>query len=149
MNILLSLNKKKFLFLTSFVLVLFMSFLFLTYFKTVTKKETSVLYEKKIADITKPKFSINGEQQKISITANEGNFLTDDKILLEENVIFQSEKFKIYSDNVVFNKKDLVASSKDKSKFVSDTAQINSTGFDITENGSIINFKGKTKLILK
>ena len=126
-----------------------MSFLFLTYFKTVTKKETSVLYEKKIADITKPKFSINGEQQKISITANEGNFLTDDKILLEENVIFQSEKFKIYSDNVVFNKKDLVASSKDKSKFVSDTAQINSTGFDITENGSIINFKGKTKLILK
>ena len=149
MNILLSLNKKKFLFLASFILLLFISFLFLTYFKTVINKENSVLYEKKMADITKPKFSINSEKQKISITANEGNFITDDKILLEENVIFQSEKFKIYSDNVVFNKKDLVASSKDKSKFVSDTAQINSTGFDITENGSIINFKGKTKLILK
>ena len=124
-------------------------FLFLTYFKSALNKNTSIVYEKKIADITKPKFSINGEQQKISITANEGNFLTDDKILLEENVIFKSEKFKIFSDNVVFNKKDLVASSTDKSKFISDTAQINSIGFDITENGSIINFKGKTTLILK
>jgi len=123
--------------------------LFSIYFNSITKNQELNKYEKKIADITKPKFSINGEKQKISITANEGNFLTDDEILLEQNVIFQSNKFKIYSDNVVFNKKNLVASSKDKSKFISDTAQINSIGFDIIENGSIINFKGKTHLILK
>tara|TARA_X000000368_G_scaffold393300_1_gene358871 strand:+ start:412 stop:738 length:327 start_codon:yes stop_codon:yes gene_type:complete len=102
-----------------------------------------------LADITKPKFSINSKKQKILITANEGNFLTTDKILLEENVIFKSNKFKLYGNNVIFNKKELVASSLDKSKFVSKNASIESIGFDIIENGSIINFKGKTKLILK
>ena len=101
------------------------------------------------ADITKPKFSINGDSQIITVSANEGNFLTEDKILLEKNVIFQSDKFKIYSDNVIFNKKNLVASSENKSRFVSENASINSIGFDIIENGNIINFKGKTKLILK
>jgi hypothetical protein len=101
------------------------------------------------ADITKPKFSINGDSQIITVSANEGNFLTEDKILLEKNVIFQSDKFKIYSDNVIFNKKNLVASSENKSRFVSENASINSIGFDIIENGNIINFKGKTILILK
>ena len=69
--------------------------------------------------------------------------------MLEKNVIFKSDKFKIYSDNVLFNKKSLIASSKNKSKFVSDKTSIDSNGFDIIENGNIINFKGKTKLILK
>ena len=111
--------------------------------------EKNTIIEKKTADISKPKFSINSNKQKISITANEGNFLTEDEIFLEQNVIFKSNKFKIYSDNVVFNKKNLVASSSNKSKFVSKNALINSIGFDIIENGNIINFKGKTKLILK
>ena len=83
------------------------------------------------------------------MTANEGNFLTENEIMLEKNVIFKSDKFKIYSDNVLFNKKSLIASSKNKSKFVSDKTSIDSNGFDIIENGNIINFKGKTKLILK
>ena len=104
---------------------------------------------KKTSDISEPKFSINSEEQKISVTANEGNFLTEDEIALEKNVIFKSNKFKIYTDNVVFNKKTLVASSQDKSKFISDNTSIDSAGFDIIENGNIINFKGKTKLVLK
>ena len=83
------------------------------------------------------------------MTASEGNFLTENEIMLEKNVIFKSDKFKIYSDNVLFNKKSLIASSKNKSKFVSDKTSIDSNGFDIIENGNIINFKGKTKLILK
>jgi hypothetical protein len=113
------------------------------------KSEDKITISKKTSDISEPKFSINSEQQKISVTANEGNFLTEDEIALEKNVIFKSNKFKIYTDNVVFNKKTLVASSQDKSKFISDNTSIDSAGFDIIENGNIINFKGKTKLVLK
>ena len=102
-----------------------------------------------MADITKPKFSINSNKQKITVTASEGNFLSKDEILLEKNVVFKSEKFKIFTDNVLFNKKSLVASSKNKSRFISSKTSIDSDGFDIIENGNIINFKGETKLIIK
>ena len=104
---------------------------------------------KKQFDILEPKFSISKSNSKINITANEGNFLTENEIVLEKNVIFKSKKFKIYTDNVVFNKKTLVASSKYKSKFISNNTSIDSAGFDIIENGNKINFKGKTKLVLK
>ena len=119
------------------------------YLQSNVTKTNNILLNKKTADITKPKFSINSNKQKISVTANEGNFLTEDKIMLENNVIFKSNEFKIYSDNVIFNKKNLVASSNNKSIFVSKNAYIDSVGFDIIENGNIINFKGKTKLTLK
>ena len=119
------------------------------YLQSNVTKTNNILLNKKTADITKPKFSINSNKQKISVTANEGNFLTEDKIMLENNVVFKSNKFKIYSDNVIFNKKNLVASSNNKSIFVSKNAYIDSVGFDIIENGNIINFKGKTKLTLK
>tara|TARA_B100000073_G_C23516303_1_gene485922 strand:+ start:378 stop:713 length:336 start_codon:yes stop_codon:yes gene_type:complete len=101
------------------------------------------------SDILKPKFSINSKKQKIFVTANEGNFLTQDEIILKQNVVFESDNFKIYADNVIFNKKTLVAKTDDKSKFVSNKTTINSNGFDIIENGNIINFKGKTLLLLK
>ena len=111
--------------------------------------ENKITINKKTSDISEPKFSINSKEQKISVTAKEGNFLTEDEIALEKNVIFKSDKFKIYTDNVVFNKKTLVASSQDESRFISDKTSINSAGFDIIENGNVINFKGKTKLVLK
>jgi hypothetical protein len=111
--------------------------------------ENKITINKKTSDISEPKFSINSKEKKISVTANEGNFLTEDEIVLEKNVIFKSNKFNIYTDNVVFNKKTLVASSKNKSKFISNKTSIESVGFDIIENGNIINFKGKTKLVLK
>jgi len=112
-------------------------------------ESNSIIINKKTADITKPKFAINSKKQKISVTANEGNFLTNDEIRLEKNVVFKSNNFKIYSESVVFNKKNFIAYSNNKSKFVSKNASIESIGFDITENGNIINFKGKTKLKLK
>ena len=149
MNFLLSLNKKVFL-IISFIFIFFILFIFsLNFFETNDNFENKFYINKKTSDISEPKFSINSNKQKISVTANEGNFLTEDEIILEKNVIFKSNKFKIYTDNVVFNKKTLVASSQDESKFISNNTSIDSAGFDIIENGNIINFKGKTKLVLK
>ena len=149
MNFLLSLNKKIFL-IFSFIFIFFILFVFLSnLIESNDNSENKITINKKTSDILEPKFSINGEEQKISVTASEGNFLTEDEIALEKNVIFKSNKFKIYTDNVVFNKKTLVASTQNKSKFISDNTSIDSAGFDIIENGNIINFKGKTKLVLK
>jgi hypothetical protein len=149
LNFLLSLNKKIFL-IVSFIFTFFILFIFsLNFFESTDYSENKIYINKKTSDISEPKFSINSEKQKISVTANEGNFLTEDEIVLEKNVIFKSNKFKIYTDNVVFNKKTFVASSQDNSKFISNNTSIDSAGFDIIENGNIINFKGKTKLVLK
>ena len=149
MNFLLSLNKKIFL-IFAFVFIILILFVFsLNFIETTDKSQNKISLDKQTSDISEPKFSINSKEQKISVTAKEGNFLTEDEIVLEKNVIFKSNKFKIYTDNVVFNKKTLVASSQDKSKFISDNTSIDSAGFDIIENGNIINFKGKTKLVLK
>ena len=148
MNFLLSFNKKIFL-IFSFLFVLLILFLFLLKFIESADNSENIIIINKTSDISEPKFSINSEQQKISVTANEGNFLSEDEIALEKNVIFKSNKFKIYTDNVVFNKKTLVASSQDNSKFISNNTSIDSAGFEIIENGNIINFKGKTKLVLK
>ena len=149
MNFLLSLNKRIFL-IFSFLFIILIFFVFLSnLIDSTDNPENKITINKKKSDISEPKFSINSEEQKISVTANEGNFLTEDEIALEKNVIFKSNKFKIYTDNVVFNKKTLVASSQDKAKFISDNTSIDSAGFDIIENGNIINFKGKTKLVLK
>ena len=149
MNFLLLLNKKIFL-ISSFLFIILILLVFLSkLIESTDNSESKITINKKTSDISEPKFSINSEEQKISVTANEGNFLTEDEIALEKNVIFKSNKFKIYTDNVVFNKKTLVASSQDKAKFISDNTSIDSAGFDIIENGNIINFKGKTKLVLK
>ena len=149
MNFLLSLNKKIFL-IYSFLFIILILIVFLSKLIEITdSSENKITINKKTSDILEPKFSINSKEQKISVTATEGNFLTEDEIALEKNVIFKSNKFKIYTDNVLFNKKTLVASSQDKSKFISNNTLIDSAGFDIIENGNIINFKGKTKLVLK
>jgi len=149
LNFLLSLNRKIFL-LFSFVFILLILIVFLlNSIETNDNSQNKITLDEQTSDISEPKFSINSKEQKISVTAKEGNFLTEDEIVLEKNVIFKSNKFKIYTDNVVFNKKTLVASSQDMSKFISNNMSIDSAGFDIIENGNIINFKGKTKLVLK
>jgi len=108
----------------------------------ITKFDTSD------SDITKPKFTINSEDQKISISANEGNFLNNNEILLKNDVVFESNKFTIYSDDVIFNKNDQTAASKVKSKFVSENTSILSDGFEIVDNGNQIKFNGKTTINL-
>jgi len=149
LNFLLSLNRKIFL-LFSFVFILLILIVFLlNSIETNDNSQNKITLDEQTSDISEPKFSINSKEQKISVTAKEGNFLTEDEIVLEKNVIFKSNKFKIYTDNVVFNKKTLVASSQDMSKFISNNMSIDSAGYDIIENGNIINFKGKTKLVLK
>ena len=101
------------------------------------------------SDIIKPKFTINSENEKIAVTAKEGNFISENKILLKKDVIFRSKKFKIMSDDVIFDKKYLTASSSKKSKFISKKTSIVSNGFEIIDNGNKINFNGKTILIIK
>ncbi|MDC1054786.1 hypothetical protein OAQ39_05790, partial [Alphaproteobacteria bacterium] len=87
---------------------MFILFVFLfSFIEGTDNSENKVTLNKKTSDISEPKFSINSKEQKISVTATEGNFLTEDEVSLEKNVIFKSNKFKIYTDNVVFNKKTL------------------------------------------
>ena len=149
LNFLLTLNKKVFLIFSIFFIFFILFIFLLNFFESIDNSQKKILINKKTSDISEPRFSINSKNQKISVTANEGNFLTKDEIVLEKNVIFKSDKFKLYTENVVFNKKTLVASSHNKSKFISKNTSIDSAGFDIIENGNIINFKGKTKLVLK
>ena len=134
----------------SFIFIIFiLSFFLLNFIETTDNFQKKIEINEKTSDISEPKFSINSKEQKISVTAKEGNFLTEDEIVLEKDVIFKSNKFKIYSENVIFNKKNLIASSNEKSKFLSKSASIESIGFDIIDNGNVINFRGQTKLVLK
>ena len=100
-------------------------------------------------DIINPSFTINSDNQKIAIKASKGNFLSNDLILLEKNVSFESTKFKIFSDRVIFDRKKQTAQSKSNSKFESKGTKINSEGFSIIQQGNIILFNGKTSLVLE
>ena len=149
MNYLLLLNKKTVLILSFFFITFVFLGFFFKYFQTTLKKNDFLEISSSESDIIKPKFSINSESQKIAVTANEGNFISENKILLKKNVIFKSKKFKIMSDEVVFDKQNLTASSTQKSKFFSKKTSIVSNGFEIVDNGNKINFNGKTVLIIK
>ena len=149
MNYLLSLNKKTVLILSLIFITFVLLGFFFKYFQLTLKNNDLLEISSSESDIIKPKFSINSENQKITVTAKEGNFISENKILLKKNVIFKSKKFKIMSDDVIFNKKDLTASSSQMSKFVSKKTSIVSNGFEIFDNGNKINFNGKTILILK
>ena len=100
-------------------------------------------------DIREPKFAISNTSRKIFVTAKEGNYLSENNILLKKNVKFTSKEFTIETDNVTFDRKSQTAHSKDKSIFKSKKTQILSEGFDIFDNGNKINFYGNSKVILK
>jgi len=149
LNFLLTINKTQLIIFTSFLvfLILFIFiFSFVSNEKSITKI-TDITTNK--SDIIKPKFSISGKKSEIFITAKNGNFLSEEKILLENNVKFKSKEFQLISDNVIFDRKNFIATSENKSKFSSKNTSIISAGFDITENGNIINFKGQTILKIK
>ena len=149
MNYLLLLNKKTVLILSFFFITFVFLGFFFKYFQTTLKNNDFLKISSSEFDIIKPKFSINSENQKITVTAKEGNFISENKILLKKNVIFKSKKFKIMSDEVVFDKQNLTASSTQKSKFFSKKTSIVSNRFEIFDNGNKINFNGKTVLIIK
>ena len=149
MNFLLSIDKNKlFIFITFLIIIII---IFFSYNFINNEKSFSVLAEfpTSKSDIVKPKFSISGKNSEIFITAKNGNFINEEKILLENNVKFKSKEFQLVSDNVIFDRKNLIATSKNKSKFSSKNTSIISAGFDITDNGNIINFKGQTVLKIK
>jgi len=149
LNFLLSINKTTLIIFTSLLIILILFifvFSFLSNEKSITKI-TDITTNK--SDIVSPKFSISGKKSKIFITAKNGNFLSEEKILLENHVKFKSKEFQLISDNVIFDRKNFIATSENKSKFSSKNTSIISAGFDITENGNIINFKGQTILKIK
>ena len=149
MNYFLLLNKKILLTFIVFISLLTVSIIFIK-FNDKDKKNMSFNDEfiDLSYDILKPKFTINNEKNKIVVTANKGDFLNDNEILLKNKVLFVSKKFKIYSDKVLFNKNDQTASSENESIFLSEGTKIISKGFDIIEEGNIIQFNGKTSLTL-
>ena len=148
MNYLLQLNKSLVLIFLIFLTIISLVFFFV-------KEE--ILSKSKIKfdtisdnsfDILNPKFTINNANEIITIQAEKGNFLNQNNILLENDVVFKSDKFKIYSSKVLFDKKNQTAYSKRDSTFVSEGTTIESKGFEITDKGNIIQFNGKTKIML-
>jgi len=148
LNYLLQLNKSLVLIFLIFLTIISLVFFFV-------KEE--ILSKSKIKfdtisdnsfDILNPKFTINNANEIITIQAEKGNFLNQNNILLENDVVFKSDKFKIYSSKVLFDKKNQTAYSKRDSTFVSEGTTIESEGFEIIDKGNTIQFNGKTKIIL-
>lgn len=148
MNYLLQLNKSLVLIFLIFLTIISLVFFFV---------KDEILSKSKIKfdtisdnsfDILNPKFTINNANEIITIQAEKGNFLNNNNIVLENNVVFKSNKFKIYSSKVLFDKKNQTAYSKKNSTFISEGTTIESKGFEITDKGNIIQFNGKTKIML-
>ena len=143
MNYFLQLNKKIlliiiiFLSLTTFITLFFLNFQFNKQTKHDSIKVSSY-------DILQPKFTINNKNQKIYVSANEANVISVNKIILKNNVILKSKKFKIYAENVLFNKKKQTARTNKDSLFISNRTRIQSKGFNMVDQGSVIKFNGKT-----
>ena len=148
MNYLLQLNKSLVLIFLIFLTIISLIFFFVKdeiFSKSEIKFDT---ISDNSFDILNPKFTINNANEIITIQAEKGNFLNKNNIVLENNVVFKSDKFKIYSSKVFFDKKNQTAYSKKNSTFISEGTTIESKGFEITDKGNTIQFNGKTKIIL-
>ena len=148
MNYLLQLNKSLVLIFLIFLTIISLIFFFVKdeiFSKSEIKFDT---ISDNSFDILNPKFTINNANEIITIQAEKGNFLNNNNIVLENDVVFKSDKFKIYSSKVLFDKKNQTAYSKKNSTFISEGTTIESKGFEITDKGNTIQFNGKTKIIL-
>ena len=149
MNFLLYINKRYILIATILILFPFLTFVSIKYFSLNLNTIDEIKVEISSSDIIEPRFAISNDNEKIFITAKEGNFVEKDKILLENNVKFTSNNFSIISDNVTFDRSNQTANSNNKSIFKSKKTIITSEGFNIYDKGNKINFYGKTNIILK
>ena len=149
MNFLLSFSSKKILLLSLITILIFTLLILFEFYLFSKNNKVDKIENISKSDITQPKFSINNEKEKIVVTANEGSFINNDKIMLMENVKFSSNQFTIKSDKVTFDRKQQTAQSMEKSVFRSKNTIITSEGFNIYDNGNKINFYGNTKIILK
>ena len=148
MNYLLQLNKSLVLIFLIFLTIISLIFFFVKdeiFSKSEIKFDTIT---DNSFDILNPKFTINNANEIITIQAEKGNFLNKNNIVLENNVVFKSDKFKIYSSKFLFDKKNQTAYSKKNSTFISEGTTIESKGFEITDKGNTIQFNGKTKIML-
>ena len=148
MNYLLQLNKSLVLIFLVFLTIISLIFFFVKdeiFSKSEIKFDT---ISDNSFDILNPKFTINNANEIITIQAEKGNFLNKNNIVLENDVVFKSDKFKIYSSKVLFDKKNQTAYSKKNSTFISEGTTIESKGFEITDKGNTIQFNGKTKIML-
>ena len=147
MNNLLLINKK--LILLIFVIISLIVIIFLSLVQNPFNKNQLNETKKEYSfDIINPNFTINGRDEEISIRAKGASFINTNEILLEENVIFKSDTFTLKSPEVFFNKKNQTAYSEKNTTFISEGTRINAKGFEITNDGDKINFKGKTKVTL-
>tara|TARA_B100001057_G_scaffold447716_1_gene487435 strand:+ start:101 stop:550 length:450 start_codon:yes stop_codon:yes gene_type:complete len=149
LNYLLSINKSYILLISFLCFVTFLLFIFLKFYNVSFKDkfiENDIISK---ADITEPKFAINGSNQNIVVTAREGNFVSSNKVLLKRDVKFKSSKFILETNKVIFDRKNQTAVSHTASKFNSENTEILSEGFDIYDNGSRIKFFGKATIILE
>ena len=149
MNSLLSINKRSILIVSVIVLTLFVFIFSLQFYETLkldNYQDTEIVSD---VDITDPRFAINGDNQKILVSAKEGNFIDTNKILLQREVKFKSNNFSIETEKVIFDRKAQTAESKSFSKFNSEKTEISSEGFNIYDNGNKINFNGNSVIILK
>ena len=148
MNYLLQLNKSLVLIFLIFLTIISLIFFFVKdeiFSKSEIKFDTIT---DNSFDILNPKFTINNANEIITIQAEKGNFLNNNNVVLKNNVVFKSDKFKIYSSKVLFDKKNQTAYSKKNSTFISEGTTIESKGFEITDKGNTIQFNGKTKIML-
>ncbi len=147
MNNLLLINKK--LILLIFVIISLIVIIFLSLVQNPFNKNQLNETKKEYSfDIINPNFTINGRDEEISIRAKGASFINTNEILLEENVIFKSDTFTLKSPEVFFNQKNQTAYSEKNTTFISEGTKINAKGFEITDEGDKINFKGKTKVTL-
>ena len=119
MNLLLQINKKIIFLIICILIILFTFILFIKINKINDKKFAFDIDQKTSYDILKPKFIINNSNEIINISANQGNFINANEVLLQNNVLFESNKFKIFSNNVLFDKTNQTANSKSDSTFIS------------------------------
>lgn len=145
MNFLLQINKKIIIFVLA-ILILYSVWLLIIkpnlYKKNISKQNDYISN----FDILNPKFTIDNNENSITISANEGNFINENKILLKNKVSFVSKKFKIESSEVFFDKTKQTAHTKSGSIFSAEGTNIISEGFEIKEGGNKIIFSGKTTL---
>ena len=149
LNFFLYINRN-FVFLIGVTILLL--FIITVFFKQINQINTTVgISEKNTtdADISKPRFAISNDSKKIYISANKGNFINRDEILLRDDVRFKSNEFSIITEKVIFNRDKETAQSDSKSLFKSKNAEISSDGFNIYDKGNKIIFYGNSYILLK
>lgn len=120
---------------------------FFLYFQFNIKKPIETIDYKAEADIVNPRFiKEKSKDNSLEVIAKKASFLSKDKMFLEGNVKYSSEKFILESDMVNFNKMSFNASSNEKTLFKSEKVFIAAEGFEVKDKGNIISFIGKSHI---